>query len=55
MRDYKHFEKQVRENGEQWLKEEQELIKKMEAEEMKKMKGSFFGMFSGGASSEGSN
>jgi len=38
MKRYKIMQKEIKENGERWLKEEEELLKKMEAEQMKHVK-----------------
>jgi import inner membrane translocase subunit TIM50 len=48
MKDVKHTQQQIKENGEKWLKEEEDMIKQAEAEEMKKVKSNFFGFFGGG-------
>jgi import inner membrane translocase subunit TIM50 len=42
-RQYEALEKEIREKGEMWLKEEKELEAKMQAEQMKTMKSTFFG------------
>jgi mitochondrial import inner membrane translocase subunit TIM50 len=42
MRRYKFMEEEIRKNGEAWLKEEAEMIKKMEAEAMGEMKKGMF-------------
>ena len=47
MRRYRLMEKEIRENGEKWLKEEAELEKKMQAEQMKDMKTKWFGIGGG--------
>ena len=44
MRRYRMMEKEIRENGEKWLKEEAEMEKKMQAEQMKDMKTKWFGL-----------
>lgn len=46
-RNYEELEKQIRENGEQWLKEEKEAMEKAQKEMMDSMFGSFGGMFMG--------
>ncbi|KAF4463189.1 mitochondrial import inner membrane translocase subunit tim50 [Fusarium albosuccineum] len=47
-RNYQELEKQIRENGEKWLKEEAEMMEKAQKEAMTSMMGSFSGMFGGG-------
>jgi import inner membrane translocase subunit TIM50 len=42
MRRYKIMEEEIKKNGEAWLKEEAEMIKKMEAEAMGEMKKGMF-------------
>ncbi|KXJ96192.1 HAD-like domain-containing protein [Microdochium bolleyi] len=44
-RNYEMLEKQIRENGAQWLKEEQEAQEKAQAEAMSSMKTNFTGWF----------
>ncbi|KAG5993759.1 mitochondrial inner membrane protein required for protein import [Claviceps spartinae] len=44
-RNYMETEKMIREQGEQWLKDEQEAMEKAQAEAMDNMKGSFLGFF----------
>ncbi|KAL7620804.1 mitochondrial inner membrane protein required for protein import [Parahypoxylon ruwenzoriense] len=44
-RNYEMMEKEIRENGERWLKEEQQATEKMQAEAMSSMKSSFSGWF----------
>ncbi|KAJ4156344.1 mitochondrial inner membrane protein required for protein import [Fusarium falciforme] len=44
-RNYEELEKQIRENGEKWLKEEAEMMEKAQKEAMNSMMGSFSGMF----------
>ncbi|KAI1076205.1 HAD-like domain-containing protein [Whalleya microplaca] len=46
-RNYELMEKEIRENGEKWLKEEQMAQEKMQAEAMSSMKTSFMGWFVG--------
>lgn len=51
-KNYEFLEKQIRENGETWLKEEAANEKKMQEEAMKGMKTGFMGWF-GGAKEDG--
>ncbi|RFU76146.1 mitochondrial import inner membrane translocase subunit tim-50 [Trichoderma arundinaceum] len=44
-RNYQALEKEIRENGEKWLKEEQQAMEKAQQEMMNSMMGSFSGMF----------
>ncbi|KAI1155512.1 HAD-like domain-containing protein [Nemania diffusa] len=44
-RTYEMMEKQIRENGEQWLKEAQQMQEQQQAEAMNSMKSSFSGWF----------
>ncbi|KAL7912591.1 HAD-like protein [Trichoderma velutinum] len=44
-RNYQALEKEIRENGEKWLKEEQQAMEKAQQEMMSSMMGSFSGMF----------
>ena len=44
MRRYRMMEKEIRENGEKWLKEEAEMEKRAQAEQMKDMKSKWFGL-----------
>ncbi|UKZ80335.1 mitochondrial inner membrane protein required for protein import [Trichoderma virens FT-333] len=44
-RHYMVLEKEIRENGEKWLKEEQQAMEKAQQEMMSSMMGSFSGMF----------
>ncbi|KAI1756845.1 HAD-like domain-containing protein [Xylaria castorea] len=44
-RNYEMMEKQIRENGEQWLKEAQQMQEQQQAEAMNSMKSSFSGWF----------
>ncbi|KAM0438543.1 hypothetical protein ACHAPT_001293 [Fusarium lateritium] len=44
-RNYEELEKQIRENGEKWLKEEAEMMEKAQKEAMNSMMGSFSGIF----------
>ena len=48
MREYMHLEKQIRENGEKWLKEQEEEEKKAMESSMKDMRKSWLGGFGGG-------
>lgn len=48
-RNYELLEKEIRENGEKWLKEEQEMQEKAQKEAMKSMQSSFTGWFGVGA------
>jgi mitochondrial import inner membrane translocase subunit TIM50 len=43
MRRYRAMEKEIRENGEKWLREEAEMMKKLEESSAKDMKKSFVG------------
>ena len=58
MRRYRAMEKEIRENGEKWLKEEAEMMKKLEESSAKDMKKSVVGSltkwvpFSGGGEEE---
>ncbi|KAK5987049.1 Mitochondrial import inner membrane translocase subunit TIM50 [Cladobotryum mycophilum] len=45
IRNYQMLEKEIRENGEKWLKEEQQAIEKAQQEAMNSMMGSFSGWF----------
>lgn len=47
-RNYEALEKEIRENGEKWLKEEAAQEEKMKEEGMKAMKTGFAGWFGGG-------
>jgi import inner membrane translocase subunit TIM50 len=47
-RNYELLEREIRENGEKWLKEEQEMMEKAQKEAMSSMMGSFSGMFGSG-------
>lgn len=47
-RNYEALEKEIRENGEKWLKEEAAHEKKQQEEGMKQMKTGFLGYFGGG-------
>jgi import inner membrane translocase subunit TIM50 len=49
IKQYEALEKEIRENGEKWLKEEAELEKKMMAEQMKSMKRSVIPFLGSGA------
>ncbi|KPM35958.1 Mitochondrial import inner membrane translocase subunit TIM50 [Neonectria ditissima] len=52
-RNYELLEREIRENGEKWLKEEAEMMEKAQKEAMNSMMGSFSGIFgSGGGGSE---
>ncbi|KAF5021149.1 hypothetical protein F66182_6849 [Fusarium sp. NRRL 66182] len=44
-RNYQELEKQIRENGEKWLKEEAQMMEQAQKEAMNSMMGSFSGMF----------
>lgn len=50
-KQYEHLERQIREHGEQWLKEEEEEQKKMMEMQMRDMKKGAFSWFTGGSSS----
>ncbi|KAI0184510.1 mitochondrial import inner membrane translocase subunit tim-50 [Xylaria flabelliformis] len=50
-RNYEMMEKQIRENGEQWLKEAQQMQEQQQAEAMNSMKSSFTGWFKPSSSS----
>lgn len=50
-RNYQALEKEIRENGEKWLKEEQQAMEKAQQEMMNSMMGNFSGMF--GSKKEG--
>jgi len=54
LRNYLMLEEQIRENGEKWLKEEQEMQEKAQKEMMKGMQKSMFG-FLGGPAEEAKN
>ncbi|KAM0344469.1 hypothetical protein ACHAPU_007441 [Fusarium lateritium] len=47
-RNYMELEKQIRENGEKWLKEEAAMMEAAQKEAMNSMMGSFSGMFGAG-------
>ncbi|OAK94137.1 hypothetical protein IQ06DRAFT_286762 [Phaeosphaeriaceae sp. SRC1lsM3a] len=47
--NYEHLDKQIRENGDQWLKEMAEEEKKMQEAQLKDMKASTFGWLGGGS------
>ena len=47
--NYEHLDKQIRENGDQWLKEMAEEEKKMQEAQLKDMKAGAFGWLGGGA------
>jgi import inner membrane translocase subunit TIM50 len=49
---YQDLEKEIRENGEKWLKEEAEMEKKMQQEQMKSMKSGALSFWAGGGSGE---
>ena len=51
-KQYEHLEKQIRENGAQWLKEEEEEQKKAMEAQMKDMKKGAFSFLGGGSKSE---
>jgi import inner membrane translocase subunit TIM50 len=42
MKRYKQMEEEIKKNGDKWLAEEAEIIKKMEAEQMNEMKKGVF-------------
>ena len=46
------LEQQIRENGEKWLKEEQEAMDKLQKEAMSSMKTSFSSWFTGPSKSQ---
>ncbi|RFU32737.1 hypothetical protein B7463_g3634, partial [Scytalidium lignicola] len=50
-RNYEALEKEIRENGEKWLKEEAAMEEKAKEEGMKAMKSGFTGWFGGGSGS----
>lgn len=50
-RNYELLEKEIRENGDKWLKEEQVAMEKAQQEAMSSMMGSFSGIFGGPKSS----
>ena len=52
-RNYEMMEKEIRENGEKWLKEEQQQMEKAQAEAMGAMKSSFSGWFLPDSKKEG--
>lgn len=54
-RNYELLEKEIRENGEKWLKEEAELQEKAQKEAMKSMQSSFTGWFGVSQDGSGSN
>lgn len=49
-RNYEALEKEIRENGDKWLKEEALMEEKAKEESMKAMKSGFTGFFGGGGS-----
>lgn len=51
-RNYQLLEKEIRENGEKWLKEEAEAMEKAQQEAMSSMMGSFSGWFGSGKGDE---
>lgn len=51
-RNYEALEKEIRENGEKWLKEEAAHEEKQREEGMKQMKTGFLGYFGGGGPPE---
>lgn len=53
MRNYEAMEKEIREKGDMWLKEEKEFEAKMQADQMKSMKTNFFGVFGAPKQPEG--
>jgi import inner membrane translocase subunit TIM50 len=50
-RNYELLDKEIRENGEKWLKEEAAMEEKNKEEAMKQMKSGFMGVFGGGGGS----
>lgn len=52
-RNYELLEKEIRENGEKWLKEEQVMMEKAQQEAMNSVMGNFSGMFGKPASDGG--
>lgn len=52
MRNYEALEKMIRENGEQWLKEEKEQEEAAKQEGMKAIKGNIMGVFGGAGGNE---
>lgn len=46
---YEEMDKEIRENGEKWLKEEAAMEEAAKQEGMKAMKGNFTGWFGGGS------
>ncbi|KAI1491312.1 HAD-like domain-containing protein [Biscogniauxia mediterranea] len=54
-RNYEMMDKEIRENGEKWLKEEQAAQEKAQAEAMSSMKSSFVGWFGSSSSESNSN
>jgi import inner membrane translocase subunit TIM50 len=50
--NYEHLDKQIRENGEQWLKEMAEEEKKMQEAQLNDMKANTFGWLGGNAAPE---
>lgn len=51
-KQYQAMDKEIRENGEKWLKEMAEEEKRMQEEQMQSMKKSTFGWFAGGAAAQ---
>lgn len=51
-KQYEMMDKEIRENGEKWLKEMAEDEKKLQEEQMKSMKSSAFGWFAGSAAAQ---
>jgi import inner membrane translocase subunit TIM50 len=51
-KQYEFIEKQIREHGAQWLKEEEEEMKKLQDAQMKDMKKGAFSWFPGGGKKE---
>jgi import inner membrane translocase subunit TIM50 len=49
---YRELEKEIRENGEKWLKEEAEMEKKMQQEQMKSMKSGALSFWGGTGNKE---
>ena len=48
IKQYERIEKEIRENGEKWLKEEEEMMKQAMADQMKTWKKGWFGLGGGG-------
>ncbi|KAK4543271.1 hypothetical protein LTR36_005630 [Oleoguttula mirabilis] len=52
-KQYEHLERQIRENGQQWLREEEEEAKRMMEGQMREMKRGALGWFGGGGGGGG--